>query len=186
MKEDFPTQSQNPGNPEKLKLEITRVTSDTIHELESIRRATDDRIDEKKFKWELDYYGAGGDHTAFLIRDNGKVIGFVEVDAVADYIPKGAERDHCADEQTFDNLKSWARIGRISLLDEYRGQKIGNTLLDHAEAWARSHGQQVIWLDYLAAKKKLEEFYIGAGYATFMDFKDGDRDRLRRIAVKRF
>lgn len=181
MKENI----QVPSNRlEGFQLDIAEVTSADLTELESVRRETDDNIDEKKFKRELEHYGGGGKQTAFLVRDNGKVVGFIEVDAVADYIPKGAEREASDDKEAFDSLKTWARVGRIALLEEYRGKKIGNQLLKHAEEWARSHGQEAIWLDYLAANTQLETFYTEAGYDTLMDFKDGDKERLRRIAVK--
>ena len=184
MSEKLPTESV--PSQEALRFEIVAVTSDNMHELEAIRRKTDDNIDERKFKHELEHYGIGGEQIAFLIRDKNTAVGFVEIDAVAGYVPKGAERELCDDKETFDNLKDWARIGRISLLEEYRGHKIGNTLLNYAEEWAGAHGQSVIWLDYLASNTKLEKFYTGAGYNTLMDFKDGDKDRLRRIAVKKF
>lgn len=178
MKETFPSQQES--NPEKVHFEITVVSRENIHELERVRREVDgeENIVPEKFLGELHTYESGGEHAAFLIRDGEKVIGYIEADLRDDYIPKGADKEACSE------LKNYAHIARVGLLSEYRGARIGNKLLEHAEEWARANNMPAAWLDYLCENEKLETFYESAGYKTFMDFKDGNRDRLRRIAVK--
>jgi ribosomal protein S18 acetylase RimI-like enzyme len=179
MKESFSTE-QSP-NPDKPNFELVTVTTENILDLENIRREVDGEknIVPEKFVDELNYYESGGEHTAFLIRDSEKVIGYIEVDLKEEHIPKGADRELCKE------LQGHAHIARIGLLPEYRGRSIGNTLLGHAEDWARTHGQTVIWLDYLPEKEPLVEFYEAAGYQTFTEFPDGAKNRLRRISVKK-
>jgi ribosomal protein S18 acetylase RimI-like enzyme len=181
MRETFSVEQST--NLEKNNLGIIAVSSESIQDLENIRREVDGEKNtepSEKFLGELKRYEGGGDHTAFLIRDGEKVVGYIEVDLSEDYIPKGADKELCKE------LEGLAHIARIGLLPEYRGRKIGNKLLNHAEAWAKGHGMTAVWLDYLPGKEQLVQFYESAGYTAFTEFKDADKDRLRRIAVKRF
>lgn len=178
MKETF--SAEQPPKPEGLNLELVTVSSGNIQDLENVRRVVDGEknIVPEKFASELKRYESGGDHSAFLVRDGENVVGYIEVDVKDNYTPKGADSELCKE------LNGYAHVARIGLLPEYRGQKIGNTLLDYAEAWVGARGAVAIWLDYISDKEQLVKFYEGAGYQTFTEFKDGDKDRFRRIAVK--
>jgi ribosomal protein S18 acetylase RimI-like enzyme len=171
---------KQPSNPEELKLEIVAVSQENIQDLEQIRREVNGAIAPEKFTKELERYASGGKHAAFVLRDGSKVVGYIELDLETDYVPKGADKELCR------GLKDYARLGRIGLLSAYRGKRIGNILLKHAEDWVREHGKDALWLDFLSENEKLVEFYESNGFITLTTFKDGDNNRQRRIAVKHF
>lgn len=170
--------SGQPPTPDKLHWEIVAVAGENIQELGKIRREVDGE-EHTPLEKELKRYAEGGNLSAFLIREGEKVIGYVEVDLEEDYIPTGVDRE------LYKELQEYAHIARIGLLTEYLENKIANKLLKHAETWATTHGAPAIWLDYLPGNEPLVRFYEGAGYKEFTTFKDGSRERMRRIVVRR-
>lgn len=167
---------------EKLNLEATEVDIHNQTDLEHIRTQVNGYIEPEKLSREIKKYAEGIDRKAFISKDGEKVVGYVEVNGEDDSLPDGADREKCK------ILAAYAHLARIGVLEEYRGKHVGKKLLKIAEEWVKENqdDKEGIWLGYLPGTQGLEDFYRSAGYVDFEEFKDGDRERLRRIAIKRF
>lgn len=167
---------------ERLSFDAVAVSNENVKVLEKLRTEIDgeENASGDKFASELRRYESGDNHKGFLVEVDKKAVGYVEVDLHEDYIPKGADKVLCKE------LQQYAHIARIGLLPEHRGKGLGTTLLQHAEDWVKSQNSKAIWLDYLPESENLIKFYESAGYQTFTEFKDGEKSRMRRIAVKHF
>jgi diamine N-acetyltransferase len=167
---------------EQYVFEIFEVSADSVFELESLRRDIDgeEGVVSDKFAKELLRYQEGGESKAFVMRNGEKAVGYIEVDLHDDYLPKGADTLKCAE------LKDFAHIARVGVLESARGNHVGKRLLERAEEWAVGHGASAIWLDYLGGKENLVGFYESSGYETLDEFTDVRKNKIRCIAVKRF
>ncbi|MEW5991207.1 MAG: GNAT family N-acetyltransferase [Chloroflexota bacterium] len=86
---------------------------------------------------------------------DGRVVGMVEIAIVLTGVAGGAMR----------RVRS-ADLG-IVVLPEWRGQGIGDRLMQAAETWAREHGAERMILDVSAANEGARRFYERLGYEVY-------------------
>lgn len=71
-----------------------------------------------------------------------------------------------ADRDFFGTLH--AHISVIATTSEAEGSGVGRALLDHAEAWARARGHELLTLNVFAANGRARRFYERAGWSPEM------------------
>ena len=86
---------------------------------------------------------------------DGRVVGMVEIAIVRPGVAGGAMR----------RVPS-ADLG-IAVLPAWRGQRIGEALMQVAEAWARERGAEQMILDMAAANDGAQRFYERLGYEVY-------------------
>jgi len=86
---------------------------------------------------------------------DGHVVGMVEIAIVTPGVPGGAMR----------RVRS-ADLG-IVVLPGWRGQGVGEALMQAAEAWARERGAEQVVLDMAAANDGARRFYERLGYEVY-------------------
>jgi GNAT superfamily N-acetyltransferase len=58
------------------------------------------------------------------------------------------------------------KLSRLAVHEDWKGDGIGGALLDHAEAWARQAGKEVVWLTTPPEHPFLADLYRARGYAV--------------------
>ena len=91
----------------------------------------------------------------FVAEADGRVVGFVSV--------LGACRSDAPD----DDATAFAYVDDLVVLSHYRGQGIGQALLDRAEAYAATHGRTIVRLRVKGGNHAARGFYTRAGYAEY-------------------
>lgn len=132
--------------------------------------------DPQKLGEEVCRYCDGNRHRAYVVFERGQTIGYVEIKLREYNLPVGA--------QPHPEFEDYGHITRIGVRREHRRMGYGRGLLTEAEQWLQSQGKLGVWLDYHEDNLLGANLYSRAGYRDIDFFKDNDKDRLRRIAVK--
>jgi diamine N-acetyltransferase len=91
----------------------------------------------------------------FLAEHEGEVIGFVTAQ-----LRPPAQEPYLAPERR-------ALVQNLGMLSAWRGQGIGRTLMEAAEAWARQHGATRLVLNVWEFNTGALRFYETLGYSSF-------------------
>jgi len=128
---------------------------------------------------EVKKYTQGKDRRAWILVKDNQVLGYIECKLNESDLPLGAP-------SPLQGLETFGHVARIGVRKEERGKGLGKQLLKEAELWLQSQGKSGVWLDYLADNMSAEILYSHCGYQDISSFKDGDKDRIRKIAVKKW
>lgn len=158
--------------------QLSEVTSDNMKLLSDIRGKLDEKKTDAQLLTEADSYATSAEKKAFLVQAENEVAGFVQIVLRDEELPKG-----CTEVVDVSGL---AHLARIGVLEDYRGRGLAKRLLVAAEEYVSANGKRGMWLDYLAENEAAAALYMSSGYNDVAEFRDGDKERLRRIAVKYF
>lgn len=153
---------------------ITRTNANLLFEA---RIAIDRPTDLEKVRKEVKKYAARENRAAYVICEGDIAVGYVEC-KLDDDLPAGAP--------LIEGLENIGYVARIGVRKEYRGRGIGKQLLSQAEQWLQSEGKSGACLGYHSKNIAAGVLYAHSGYRDVAVFKDGDKDRMRKIAVKKW
>jgi len=165
-------------NIEQFNYLINEITADNLQLLIAIRKEVDGIKDINKLEQEAESYANSSNKKAFVMQDGDRAIGYVEVKLLENELPKGSPE--------LDIILEYAHLARIGRSNDYGGGDLGGILLRFAEDWAKREGKEGMWLDFLVNNYPAVRLYKENSYVNVAEFKDGNIDRLRRIAVKIF
>ncbi len=153
------------------------ITKDNSNLLFQARFNIDGPFTQPEGLWqEVAKYARGTDHRAYVIREKGTVLGYVELKLDENELPNGAP--------LLPELMGLGHIARIGVRKDSRGHGLGKRLLHTAEKWLQTKGKAGDWLDYYSDNVPACTLYSNAGYRNIVGFDDGGR--VRRIAVKKW
>ena len=153
------------------------VTSENANKFIELRSRIDNDKSIQKLSLEAEKYVKGESRIAFISQQGDIPTGFVEI-MEEDELPIGAPE--------FNDLRDYAHLARIGVIEEYRGRGIGKKLLAEAEDWAKQQGKKGVWLDYLTVNEEAKHLYSSFGYKDACEFIDPNKGKARKIAVKTF
>lgn len=154
------------------------ITASDVNLLFEVRFAVDGPFTNPEKVWrEVRKYAAGKQCRAYVVCEGDKAVGYVEC-KLDDDLPAGAPH--------IDGLEMIGHVARIGVRKEQRGRGIGKQLLRQAELWLQSEGKSGACLGYHSNNTAAGVLYSHSGYRDVAVFKDGDRDRMRKIAVKKW
>jgi len=157
---------------------MKQITESDANLLFEVRFAVDGPFADPEKVWrEVRKYAAGKECRAYVVCEGDVAIGYVEC-KLNDDLPAGAP--------PLDGLESIGHVARIGVRKEARVRGIGKQLLEQAELWLRSEGKSGACLGYHSQNTEAEAFYARCGYRDVAVFKDGAKDRMRKIAVKKW
>lgn len=82
-----------------------------------------------------------------------------------------------------------AKISRLGVLEEWKGNGIGSALLGHVEAYARADGYEVVWLTTPAEHPYLPTFYRDRGYRRTgdhpLEYREYDEIVMEKSLISR-
>lgn len=153
------------------------ITEANVNLIFEARIAIDCPADLERVRKEVKKYAAGENRAAYVICEGDTAVGYVEC-KLDDDLPAGAP--------LIEGLENIGYVARIGVRKEYRGRGIGKQLLNQAECWLQSKGKSGACLGYHSKNTPASILYSHSGYQDVAVFKDGDKDRMRKIAVKKW
>lgn len=153
------------------------ITSENANLLFEARVAVDHPTDLEKVRNEVKKYATREDRAAYVVCDGDVAVGYVEC-KLGDDLP--------AEAPAIEGLQNIGYVARIGVRKEYRSKGIGKQLLNQAERWLQAEGKSGACLGYHSKNPPAGILYSHSGYQNVAVFKDGGKDRMRIIAVKRW
>jgi len=145
---------------------IARQTFVDAFEAENTKQAFDKYLDEKFNVDHIYKEFKNPNSTFYFLRDKNDIIGYLKINV--------------NDAQTEDKLSDSLEVERIYLLDKYRGQGVGNLLMDKAINIAKDRYKKVVWLGVWEHNPSSVKFYQKYGFKIFDKhaFMMGDEEQL--------
>lgn len=100
-----------------------------------------------------------------FIEEQGFVNEFDDIDSKAIHAIISDDKKAVATGRLFEDENGW-HIGRVAVLSEYRGKKLGAMIISSLESYATEHGIKEI---NLSAQVQASGFYTKLGYENLGD-----------------